>query len=415
MTLIAGCIAGAMAQVENPGAALSKELALPVDPQPGSFLPDTGARTTWAVLDTLDLKAGFGTARSEPDNKPVSFRLLPYTSLWRFGAPGAAGEDFRGGERVLLKLVRFRRPKPPADGSYALEVRDEISEQVRTGRSYRIGSQDRENYRFTVEPLDEKSSPAGEPLTLEYGRGTFLVLREDPVYVFNVRPGTRVWLNTGYPKGSDVRTAREVLDEPSLKRYQSGQRLRMAARLDAKGGSGYLTANSTRSAQVQVFPDLAEWARRLQPGEEVRLARVGTEISTQGVSSRVRTVRGESGPITVELEGAVTGIKPKERILLLPIRKDVSYARDVRPILESHCLACHRDGDARSGYSLSTPEKMLAGSRRGPGVVPGKSDQSLLYLTMSGGRNPRMPPDRDATPEQLDLIKRWIDSGAKTE
>ena len=80
-----------------------------------------------------------------------------------------------------------------------------------------------------------------------------------------------------------------------------------------------------------------------------------------------------------------------------------------------NCLSCHRSGDAQSGYSLSTRERLLKGGPRGVAVTPGKSAESLLYLTMTGDRNPRMPPDRDPTPEQLQLIKRWIDAGAHVD
>lgn len=61
---------------------------------------------------------------------------------------------------------------------------------------------------------------------------------------------------------------------------------------------------------------------------------------------------------------------------------------------------------------MTTTERLRRGGRRGPGIVPGKSAESLLYLTMSGDRNPRMPPDRDIIPEQLDVLRRWIDAGA---
>ena len=80
-------------------------------------------------------------------------------------------------------------------------------------------------------------APAGMPLTLEYGRGTFLVLREDPVYIFRAAEGARLWLNLGYPAGSPALTAREVLDEASLARFRGQQRLKTVARLNAHGGA----------------------------------------------------------------------------------------------------------------------------------------------------------------------------------
>jgi hypothetical protein len=99
---------------------------------------------------------------------------------------------------------------------------------------------------------------------------------------------------------------------------------------------------------------------------------------------------------------------------VMPLREQVSYRRDVEPLLQVNCLPCH-GGRGASGFSISSPERLRAGGPRGTGIVPGKSSESMLYLTMSGDRNPHMPPDRDATHEQLELLKRWIDAGALVE
>jgi hypothetical protein len=435
LLLWGGSLAAGWAQQPG-GADLPRELLkLPPDPQPGTIPPLDRAAPVWAVLELLDGKAGFGVARSDDEKQRYTFRLPPYARLWRFGAPGAAVEEFQPGDRVLLKLWRpparpaaARGGARPARGKagtaapppvsvpgqpgpgYALEVRDEISEQVRLDQCYRMAGQDADNYRFTAEGLDRKTGSAlPERLMLEYARETFLVLREDPVYAFKVRDGTPLWINTGFRKGYESRIAHEVLDESSAQRFRDQQRLRLAARADAAGGPGY----ALTGGPIQLFPDFAEWARRLQPGDSVRIIPAGAAADT-GQPARVKAVRGGEDAAVVTFE-APPDIRPKQIVRVLPAREGVSYSRDIRPILDVNCLSCHRAGDARGGYSLSTPERMRTGSRRGPGIVPGKSDQSMLYLTMSGDRNPRMPPDRDATPEQLVLLKRWIDAGAPVD
>jgi hypothetical protein len=367
----------------------------PVDPRPGSFLPAAGARPVWGFLETLDAAEGTGTAQSEADGKTVTFRLLPYTAFWRFGAPNALPEEYRKGDRLRLKLA------PVRSDLYALEIRDEISVQAEEERLYRMESRDGDNYRFTVEALDARTGqPLPERLTLEYGRGTFLVLREDPVYMFRPAAGTRLRINTARNPGQELRIAREVLDDASFTRFRRQEELRAIARADAHGATGYLVANGSAGARVVLFPGWEQWAARLRAGDEVR---VGT------ATARVKT----PGRTLLLLDRPLPGAKVNTRVAVTPVRSGVSYERDIGPILEVNCLFCHRQGNVQGGYTMSDPERMRAGGRRGPGIVPGKSTESMLYLTMSRDRNPPMPPDRYATPEQLALIKAWIDAGAE--
>lgn len=403
---------GARAQA----AGLPPELSrLPADPQPGKPFRTDSAQAAWAVLETLDGKARYGIARGEADKKTYRFRFLPYASLWRFGAPGAAAEDYRPGERVLLTLVGERGQAPDPNGCYLLQVRDEISQQVQSGQCYRMVSQDRANYSFTAERIDaEKGDPEPDRLTLEYGRDTNLVLNEDPVYVFKVPPGTKLWVNSGY-RGSNPRMAREVLDEVTLDRFRKQQQLRMIARANGAGGPAYVTETSGTGGKLLVFPDHAAWAQQLEPMESVRIAPAASSDPAEGAIVRVkRTSTGVEGT-TLELAGAVANLKSGDAVRVTPVSRTVSYKRDVEPFLQVNCLSCHKEGRALGGYSLATREKMLAGGNRGPAMVPGKSAESLFYLTMTGDRNPRMPPDREPTREQLALVQAWIDAGAKTE
>jgi hypothetical protein len=91
----------------------------------------------------------------------------------------------------------------------------------------------------------------------------------------------------------------------------------------------------------------------------------------------------------------------------------VEFSRDVRPVLADACFACHGPDKARrkSGLRLD----LEAEAKRV--VVPGKPDESELFRRISSDEaSERMPPARHPvklTTRQIDLVKRWIEQGAK--
>ncbi len=107
--------------------------------------------------------------------------------------------------------------------------------------------------------------------------------------------------------------------------------------------------------------------------------------------------------------GAVPGAKAQE---------EVSYALDVRPILESRCISCHQpggDGYIASGLDLSTYEGLMAGTEHGPIVVPGDPLTSNLVRLIEGKASPeiRMPHDqRPLLRYQTLIIRDWVKQGA---
>jgi WD40 repeat protein len=97
----------------------------------------------------------------------------------------------------------------------------------------------------------------------------------------------------------------------------------------------------------------------------------------------------------------------------------VAFATEVLPLLKSSCLACHHGTNAKADLSLETPESILQGGTNGPAIVPGESEKSLLLQVAAHRRKPKMPPPRNRvgarplTPDELGLIRLWIDQGAK--
>ncbi len=99
----------------------------------------------------------------------------------------------------------------------------------------------------------------------------------------------------------------------------------------------------------------------------------------------------------------------------------VDFEKELLPVLKNNCLACHNQTKAKADLVLETPQTILKGGESGPAVVPGKSGDSLLLKMASHQEKPHMPPKdnkvnaADLTPEQLGLLKLWIDQGAQGE
>ncbi len=92
--------------------------------------------------------------------------------------------------------------------------------------------------------------------------------------------------------------------------------------------------------------------------------------------------------------------------------KPVSFATDIRPILETNCWKCHGAAVQLSKLDLRARDGALKGGQRGSALVPGNAAQSRLYRVVAGLEKPAMPLDGKLTAIQISLIKDWIDQGA---
>ena len=142
-------------------------------------------------------------------------------------------------------------------------------------------------------------------------------------------------------------------------------------------------------------------------------------------------------------------------------KQGLTYAKDVRPVLEQSCLRCHGPERPKAGLRLDNLEGVLKGSKDGKVIVPGQSEKSPLIIAVarldpekampptprpgqfgrpgggpSGRQQPGGPPEAGApggqrppggpggpggfgpppkplTAEQVSLLRAWVDQGAK--
>jgi|JI10StandDraft_1071094.scaffolds.fasta_scaffold172765_1 WD40 repeat protein len=109
------------------------------------------------------------------------------------------------------------------------------------------------------------------------------------------------------------------------------------------------------------------------------------------------------------------------QLLLLPGTGNaaVSYEQQIYPILKDNCIACHNKTTTKAGLNMETPELMMKGGESDKGILPGKGADSIIYQAAAHTWDSDMPPKgnkvgaKNLSPEELTLLKQWIDEGAK--
>lgn len=135
-------------------------------------------------------------------------------------------------------------------------------------------------------------------------------------------------------------------------------------------------------------------------------------------------------------------------------QKDLTYAKDIKPLFEASCFRCHGEREKKGGIRLDSLEAVLKGGKEGKIVAVGDAVKSPLLISVScldpekamppkprnrkpgqggpggehreggtnapagGGPRPGGPggnftPAKPLTPEQVGLVRAWIDQGAK--
>ncbi|MCX6851060.1 MAG: hypothetical protein NTY98_19295 [Verrucomicrobia bacterium] len=98
----------------------------------------------------------------------------------------------------------------------------------------------------------------------------------------------------------------------------------------------------------------------------------------------------------------------------------VDYTKQIVPLWDTYCIDCHDDTDADGEFRLDTFANLMKGGKEGVAIVAGKANESMLVKFLEGhsgrgGKNEFMPPGKreKLKPEEIALIKTWIDIGAK--
>lgn len=90
---------------------------------------------------------------------------------------------------------------------------------------------------------------------------------------------------------------------------------------------------------------------------------------------------------------------------LVPLHAKVKFERDVKPILETHCVRCHGSDAAMKGLRLDRKDRAMRA------IVAKKPEDSRVYLASKVGFMP--PGPKKLSAEELETLRKWIAEGAK--
>jgi mono/diheme cytochrome c family protein len=90
------------------------------------------------------------------------------------------------------------------------------------------------------------------------------------------------------------------------------------------------------------------------------------------------------------------------------------FEKKIRPLLVDNCFNCHSaNTNSQSGLRVDDRNGLVVGGRRGPAVVPGQPEKSLLIKAVRKIHpEVKMPPKKDLSEEQIADLTRWIKDGA---
>jgi mono/diheme cytochrome c family protein/uncharacterized membrane protein len=95
---------------------------------------------------------------------------------------------------------------------------------------------------------------------------------------------------------------------------------------------------------------------------------------------------------------------------------DSFYTRQVHPIFDSNCVACHGAAKTEGGLRLDTYEALMKGGKDGPVIVAREPDKSLLMarVTLPAGDPHAMPAEGrpPLKPDQVAWLRAWVRAGA---
>src|SRR5207247_3110900 len=75
-------------------------------------------------------------------------------------------------------------------------------------------------------------------------------------------------------------------------------------------------------------------------------------------------------------------------VTLIQVQR-INFVKDIQPVLEMNCVACHKEDHAKGKLRLDNKADTFKGGEKGPAIVPWDPVKSPLYTSTA------LPPDDD--------------------
>lgn len=99
---------------------------------------------------------------------------------------------------------------------------------------------------------------------------------------------------------------------------------------------------------------------------------------------------------------------------------EVSFKKDVTPILNNYCLNCHKpggEGFEKNKLDMRTYKSLMKGTKFGPVIKPGDSFTSVFIMAVKGRVHPsiKMPYGLEGglSKDKISVLQKWVEEGAK--
>jgi hypothetical protein len=166
--------------------------------------------------------------------------------------------------------------------------------------------------------------------------------------------------------------------------------------------------------KLEPFENIAQLQACLDLGQTVYgIALQNSNVRETPQAAACRTGRIQRGSL-VQITDLITvsntsPVTPTTTALRVTVEDSVGYKEDIQPIFQRTCIACHSGVVKQLNLQVTTYDALLAGSMRGPVVIPGDPVNSVLWQVLASGKMPLIGalPDAD-----IELVQRWIELGA---
>jgi len=111
----------------------------------------------------------------------------------------------------------------------------------------------------------------------------------------------------------------------------------------------------------------------------------------------------------IPIQGRPFEVKAESDAVIAASRS-LRFEQEILPILEKSCVKCHSGSNPQGGLDVRTRVSLLRGGSKGPALVPGSLERSILFQRVRSGEMPLGGPSLGEI--DLELIRQWIQQGA---